>query len=117
MMHLVAGLLLPESILRNPKFVTLSILVAFNTLVYLGLTGSRMLWWLRPKVGLSRDEALSLRRADSPAIANVLPPPRHVLAAQRAQVAADSKNGVPETADPGDGNAASGSGRPPVGLT
>lgn len=116
MTHLVAGILLPESVLRTPVFVTMSILVAFNTLVYLGLTGSRMLWWLRPKGGLSRDEALSHRRADSPAIADVLPPPRHVLAAQRAQVAGNAGDGVLGTADLGAGSAVPEPGRPPVGL-
>lgn len=42
---LPAGVVLPESVLEAPWFTTFAIAVAFNTLVYLGLTFSKLIPW------------------------------------------------------------------------
>lgn len=74
MKHLVAGLVFDSSLRENPWFVAFAVFVAFNTLVYLALTGSRMLWWFQPPAGGDIDPAHSPARANAPAIADVLPP-------------------------------------------
>lgn len=45
MMRVPAGFLLPESLLSEPWFRTFSLFVAFNTIVYLGLTVSKLAPW------------------------------------------------------------------------
>lgn len=40
-----AGLLLPETLLTSPEFLVLATMVAFNTIVYLGLTISKFIPW------------------------------------------------------------------------
>lgn len=50
-MNVPAGLLLPETFLTSPAFLFLSTVVAFNTIVYVGLTISKLTPWphqLRP---------------------------------------------------------------------
>jgi len=45
MTPVISGLLLPESILNEPWFRTFTLFVAFNTIVYLGLTVSKLAPW------------------------------------------------------------------------
>lgn len=76
----LAGLVFDSSIQQNRLFLSAAALVAFNTLVYLALTGSRMLWWFKPSRGLLLKASGASIRADSPAIADVLPPARRAPA-------------------------------------
>ena len=41
----VAGLLLPESVLTSPWFLLLATVVAFNTIIYVGLTLAKLIPW------------------------------------------------------------------------
>jgi diguanylate cyclase (GGDEF)-like protein len=45
MMHAPAGILLPASTLTQPWFIVLATAVAFNTIIYLGLTLSKLIPW------------------------------------------------------------------------
>jgi hypothetical protein len=45
MSHLDTGILLPQSTLTEPWFVLLSTVVAFNTIIYVGLTLSKLIPW------------------------------------------------------------------------
>lgn len=45
MSAVIAGILLPEAILGQPWFHTFALFVAFNTIVYLGLTLSKLVPW------------------------------------------------------------------------
>ena len=47
MIHAPAGLLLPESVLTSQWFILLATIVAFNTIIYLGLTLSKLIPWPR----------------------------------------------------------------------
>ncbi len=42
-----AGILLPQSVLSSPWFILLATVVAFNTIIYLGLTLSKLIPWPR----------------------------------------------------------------------
>lgn len=42
------GILLPESILRSRWFLILAAFVAFNTIVFVGLSIGRVFYWPRP---------------------------------------------------------------------
>ena len=44
-MRITSGIVLPESILGQPWFQTFTLFVAFNTIVYLGLTMSKLVPW------------------------------------------------------------------------
>lgn len=44
-MRVPQGLLLPESVLSSWWFITLALIVAFNTIIYLGLTLSKLVPW------------------------------------------------------------------------
>ena len=44
---LITGILLPESTLSRPWFVLLATIVAFNTMIYVGLTVSKLIPWPR----------------------------------------------------------------------
>lgn len=44
-MRVPQGLLLPESVLSSWWFITLALVVAFNTIIYLGLTLSKLIPW------------------------------------------------------------------------
>jgi diguanylate cyclase (GGDEF)-like protein len=46
-MSITAGILLPQSTLTEPWFIVLSTVVAFNTIIYLGLTLSKLVPWPR----------------------------------------------------------------------
>lgn len=45
MTHVPAGILLPASTLTEPWFIVLATAVAFNTIIYLGLTVSKLIPW------------------------------------------------------------------------
>lgn len=45
MKHLLAGLVFPQEILTSPWFILLATVVAFNTIIYLGLTLSKFVPW------------------------------------------------------------------------
>ncbi len=47
MIHVPAGILLPESVLTSQWFILLATVVAFNTIIYLGLTLSKLIPWPR----------------------------------------------------------------------
>ena len=72
MSGLVAGILFDSSILQTPAFQAFSIFVAFNTLVYLGLTGCKLFRWVPQKKGLPIHESEPIRRQEAPAIRDVL---------------------------------------------
>ncbi len=44
----IAGILLPQGTLAQPWFVLLATVVAFNTMIYVGLTVSKLIPWPRP---------------------------------------------------------------------
>ena len=47
-MNLLAGILLPSSVLSSPWFATLVAFVSLNTLIYVGLTIAKLTRWPRP---------------------------------------------------------------------
>lgn len=49
-MRLVTGILLPESILSQPWFFYLAGFVAFNTIVFVGLSLAKLVMWPRPRI-------------------------------------------------------------------
>jgi hypothetical protein len=68
----IAGILFDSSLLREPWVLTLGAFVAFNTLLYVGLSFGKILYWpkplspqffdsLRRKESSSRDESLPSR--------------------------------------------------------
>jgi GGDEF domain-containing protein len=64
MTPVISGLLLPESILNEPWFRTFTLFVAFNTIVYLGLTVSKLAPWpaqIRP----ARVRTILINKLDS----------------------------------------------------
>ena len=42
-MHAPAGILLPESVLTSNWFILMATVVAFNTIIYMGLTLSKLI--------------------------------------------------------------------------
>jgi len=46
-MNLLAGILLPSSVLSTPWFATLVAFVSLNTLIYVGLTIAKLTRWPR----------------------------------------------------------------------
>jgi len=57
MSPVIAGLLLPQSTLSQPWFLTFALIVGFNTLIYLGLTVSKLIPW-PPQVHPDRVRAI-----------------------------------------------------------
>jgi hypothetical protein len=45
-----AGILLPESTFQEPWFFYLSAFVAFNTIVFVGLSLAKLVMWPRPRI-------------------------------------------------------------------
>ena len=50
MNSLIAGILLPESILQSLWFFYLAAFVAFNTIIFVGLSIAKLLLWPRPAI-------------------------------------------------------------------
>ena len=74
MTQLTAGILFDASLQQNALFQGLMTFVAFNTLVYLGLTGSKLVRWFQPRNGEPVTAEGSGPRHRAPAIAPVIPP-------------------------------------------
>lgn len=55
-MYLAAGIVFDSSILREPWAVTLAAFVAFNTLLYVGLSFGKILYWPKPLLPRVFDE-------------------------------------------------------------
>lgn len=47
---LIAGILFPESIMRTTWFFYLTAFVAFNTIIFVGLSIAKLVLWPRPAV-------------------------------------------------------------------
>ena len=47
---LIAGILFPESIMRTTWFFYLTAFVAFNTIIFVGLSIAKLMLWPRPAV-------------------------------------------------------------------
>lgn len=45
-----AGILLPASVFQQPWFFYLSAFVAFNTIVFVGLSLAKLVMWPRPRI-------------------------------------------------------------------
>jgi hypothetical protein len=59
----VAGILLPDSVLVSPWFLLLATMVAFNTIIYVGLTLAKLIPWPQQfHPSLVRDRASRLGR-------------------------------------------------------
>ncbi|MDP2287537.1 MAG: GGDEF domain-containing protein [Actinomycetota bacterium] len=68
MIGIQAGLLLPQSTLSQPWFLVFALVVGFNTLIYLGLTVSKLVPW-PPQIHPSRVRAiLPFASAQEPAV-------------------------------------------------
>jgi len=48
MTMLIGGILLPSSLFQAPWFITLGAFVAFNTVLFVGLSIGKILYWPRP---------------------------------------------------------------------
>ncbi|MEY2990032.1 MAG: hypothetical protein ACO3YU_10665 [Candidatus Nanopelagicales bacterium] len=49
-MMVVAGILFPESVLQSLWFFYLTAFVAFNTIIFVGLSVAKLLLWPRPAI-------------------------------------------------------------------
>lgn len=49
-MMISAGILLPESTFQQPWFFYLAAFVAFNTIVFVGLSLAKLVTWPRPRI-------------------------------------------------------------------
>lgn len=47
---MIAGILLPDSVLRTTWFFYLAAFVAFNTIIFVGLSVAKLLLWPRPAI-------------------------------------------------------------------
>jgi diguanylate cyclase (GGDEF)-like protein len=68
------GLLLPSSTLTTPWFIVLATIVAFNTIIYLGLTVSKLVPW-PPQIHPSKVRAILARDANEPIAPEKVPMP------------------------------------------
>ncbi len=50
MTDLISGILLPDSILRTTWFFYLAAFVAFNTIIFVGLSVAKLVLWPRPAI-------------------------------------------------------------------
>jgi hypothetical protein len=48
MTTLIGGILLPSSLFQAPWFITLGAFVAFNTVLFVGLSIGKILYWPQP---------------------------------------------------------------------
>lgn len=70
-MNLIAGILLPSSVLSTPWFTTLLAFVSLNTLVYVGLTLAKLARWPR-QVHPARVREARRKAAELPVIGRVV---------------------------------------------
>lgn len=50
MLTVISGILLSSELFYDPWFLTLTAFVAFNTIVFVGLSFGRILYWPRPLI-------------------------------------------------------------------
>jgi len=50
MNHVVAGILLPDTVLREYWFFYLAAFVAFNTIIFVGLSVAKLVIWPKPSI-------------------------------------------------------------------
>jgi len=50
MTHLIAGILLPDTILQETWFFYLAAFVAFNTIIFVGLSVAKLVLWPKPAI-------------------------------------------------------------------
>jgi hypothetical protein len=70
-MNLLAGILLPSSVLSSPWFTTLLAFVSLNTLIYVGLTLAKLARWPR-QVHPARVREARRRAAELPVVGRVV---------------------------------------------
>jgi hypothetical protein len=63
-----AGILFDSSLMREPWMLTLGAFVAFNTLVYVGLSFGKILYWPKPLGARAFDYLRRNEPADSSAL-------------------------------------------------